>query len=356
MPTRRNVKFPAALACAFLLGLGACGKSTSAPTDGGGGAAGGGSRGGEAGGGTAGSSRGGSGGAANAGGVVGSGGGGGQGGVGGGGQSGGTAGSNGGGGSGAVGNGGSGGGGRSGGAAGAGGNGGSAGGSGGAGTSGRAGSGGSAGRSVDAGRDVSEPGAFVCNLVIGNSTTQQWFDGGFLTHAGIDAIHWEMYWVAHHYIDSWANPADAGWTTPLDMGHACASDSTTPDRVIFIVTFAPPYPPEATYQTDLTSIVDNIKTKYPSASRIELMTLIRAPGNSGTACSSQANNEQSIPPAEDDAIAAVAAAPAFAGVVFAVPPAYVPSCSDFIADAPQYTTAGATDIAGVYGAYYAAHP
>jgi hypothetical protein len=203
---------------------------------------------------------------------------------------------------------------------------------------------------------VSEAGAFICNLVIGNSTTQQWFDGGFLTHAGIDATHWEMYWVAHHYIDSWANPADAGWTTALDMGHACASDSTTPDRVIFIVTYAPPYPPESTYQTDLTSIVNNIKAKYPVAKRVELMTLIRAPGNGGTACSSQANNEQSIPPAEDDAIAAVASDPTFAGLVVALPPAYVTSCSDFIADAPQYTAAGATDIAGVYGAYYAAHP
>jgi hypothetical protein len=348
MPTRGNGRGPAALACAFLLGLGACGKSTSAPTDGGGGA-GGGSQGGVAGGGTAGSGRGGAGGAANVGGVVGSGGESGQDGVGGGGHPGGTAGSDDGGGSGGVAHGGSGGGGSSGAV-------GSAGSGNGGGTAGRAGGGGAGGQAVDAGRDVSEAGAFVCNLVIGNSTTQQWFDGGFLTHAGIDATHWEMYWVAHHYLDSWANPADAGWTTPLDMGHACASDSTTPDRVIFIVTFAPPYPPESTYQTDLTSIVDNIKTKYPSAKRIELMTLIRAPGNSGTACSGQANNEQSIPPAEDDAIAAVAAAPAFAGLVFAVPPAYVPSCSDFIADAPQYTTAGATDIAGVYGAYYAAHP
>jgi hypothetical protein len=193
--------------------------------------------------------------------------------------------------------------------------------------------------------------------VIGNSTTQQWFDSGFLTHAGIDPTRWELFWVAHHYIDSWANPADAGWTTPLDMGHACSSDSTTPDRVIFIVTYAPPYPTETTYQTDLTSVVENIVSKYATVKRIELMTLIRAPGNSATACSSQANNEQSIPPAEDDAIATVAANTTAPGrLVVALPPAYVTICSDFLADAPQYTTAGATDIAQVYGAYYAAHP
>jgi hypothetical protein len=200
------------------------------------------------------------------------------------------------------------------------------------------------------------PGTFTCNLVIGNSTTQQWFEGGFLSYPQVDPTHWELYWVAHHYIGSWANPTDAGWTTPLDMGHACASNSTAPDRVIFIVTQAPPYPPEATYQDNITAIVNNIKAKYSVVKRIELTTLIRAPGNGSTACSSQPNNEQSIPAAEDQAIAAVAADPMFAGLVFALPPFYVPNCSDFVTDAPQYTAAGAVDIAQVYGVYYAAHP
>jgi len=39
-----------------------------------------------------------------------------------------------------------------------------------------------------------------------------------------------------------------------------------------------------------------------------------------------------------------------------LPPFYVPSCADFVADHPQYTAAGATDIAKLYGAYFAAHP
>jgi hypothetical protein len=209
---------------------------------------------------------------------------------------------------------------------------------------------------TDAGRDAPAAPAFTCNLVIGNSTTQQWFDGGFLTHAGIDTTRWEMFFVAHHYIDSWADPSDSAWTTPLDMGHACAHDASTPDRVIFIVTFAPPYPPEATYETDTTSIVQNIEAKYPGVKRIELMTLVRSPGNVVSACSSAANNEQSIPAAEDQGIAAVAANPAFAGLVAVSPPFYVPTCADFVTDKPQYTTAGAADVANVYGAYYAAHP
>jgi hypothetical protein len=209
----------------------------------------------------------------------------------------------------------------------------------------------------DAGGDGSTTDSpFACNLIIGNSTTQQWFDGGFLVYPGIVPTRWELFWVAHHYIDLWANPDDTAWSTPLDMGHACSTDSTTPDRVIFIVTYAPPYPTEATYQTDLTSIANDILAKYAGVKKIELMTLIRAPDNSSSACSSAANNEQAIPPQEDEAIAMVAADPTFDGLVFADPPLYVPLCSDFIANAPQYTDAGATDIAQVYGAHYAAHP
>ncbi|HVV50781.1 MAG TPA: hypothetical protein VHO06_14040, partial [Polyangia bacterium] len=223
-------------------------------------------------------------------------------------------------------------------------------------TGGTGGAAGTAGPAADAGRDAPATGTFTCTLVIGNSTTQQWFDGGFLTYPGIDPARWEMFFVAHHYIDAWADPSDAAWTTPLDMGHACASGATAPDRVLFIVTFAPPYPPESTYESDTASIVRDIEAKYPGVRRIELLTLIRAPGNSATACSSAADNEQSIPPAEDQGIAAVAAAPAFAGLVAAAPPLYVPSCADFIADKPQYTTAGAADVAKVYGAYYAARP
>ncbi|MEI9938436.1 MAG: hypothetical protein WDO69_14545 [Pseudomonadota bacterium] len=226
---------------------------------------------------------------------------------------------------------------------------------------GSGGTSGSAGGSVsgaggDGAAGSGNGGAFTCNLLIGNSTTQQWFEAGFLNYAGIDPTHWESYWVAHHYLDAWADPSDAAWNTPFDMDHACAVGSMTPDRVIFVVTFAPPYPAESTYQTDLTSIVDNIEAKYPTVARIELVTLIRAPDNSATACSSATSNEQSIPDAEDQAIAAVASDPMFVGLVSAPPPTYVPSCADFLTDKPQYTTAGAQSIAAVYGAYYAAHP
>jgi hypothetical protein len=162
-----------------------------------------------------------------------------------------------------------------------------------------------------------------------------------------------MFFVGHHYIDLWANPADPAWNTAFDGGHMCASGAKAPDRVIFIATKAPPYPPATFYQTNMTMIVNDIKAKYPSAKRIELMTLIRAPNN--VPCTgSPTTSEQIIPAAEDQGIKAAAAA--FPGLVVALPAMFVAMCSDFNPGAPQYTAAGAMDIAKVYGKYYAANP
>lgn len=195
-------------------------------------------------------------------------------------------------------------------------------------------------------------GPFACNLIVGNSTTQQFFDNGFLTYPGIDPTKWELFWVVDHYIDLWANPMDPAWSTAFDNGHRCAADSTMPDRVIFIATRWPPEP-ESYYQTNMTSIVEIIRTKYAAVQRIELMTLARALDNKG--CDGT-QSEQTIPPAEDQGLAATAEA--FPGLVFVVPPQYVLTCADFeSATAPQYSaTPGAADMAKVYGMYYAANP
>jgi hypothetical protein len=195
-------------------------------------------------------------------------------------------------------------------------------------------------------------GPFACNLLIGNSTTQQFFDGGFLTYPGVDASKWELLWKSDHYIDLWANPMDSAWDTPFDEGHTCSTGSTTPDHVIFVATRWPPSP-ESYYTTNLTNIVKIIQAKYPTVKRTDLMTLIRAPGNKG--CDGT-QSEQTIPPAEDQGVAATAAA--FPGLVFSIPPQYVPRCADFVsATAPQYSaTPGAGDVGKVYGQYFAASP
>jgi hypothetical protein len=203
------------------------------------------------------------------------------------------------------------------------------------------------------------PAAFTCNLLVGPSPMFQWFNGGFLRYPGIDPTKWELIWVSEHFTNAWATPGDSAWNTPLDGGHACAQNSTTPDRVAFMATQWK-YTTAAQWETDLTGIVNNIKTKWPMVKRIELMPSTSTPND--VPCPGN-GSETIIPQFAYQALDAMPAA--FPGLVFSTPHFAVPQCSDFIGDgaAPQYapsstaTTGPAVmDVASVFGAYYAAHP
>jgi hypothetical protein len=203
-------------------------------------------------------------------------------------------------------------------------------------------------------------GGFTCNQLVGPSPMFQWFNGGFLQHPGIDPAKWQLIWMAHHYTDAWAKPGDSAWNLALDGSHACADGSKSPDRVIFQATQWS-HTTAAEWITDLTGIVNNIKTKWPGVKRIELMVSTSAPGN--MACpGAPKNNETIIPTIGYEAIEAMPAK--FPGLVFALPHFEVP-CKDFIGNgtSPQYKpTATSTDspevkeVAGIFGAYFAMHP
>jgi hypothetical protein len=203
-------------------------------------------------------------------------------------------------------------------------------------------------------------GGFTCSQLVGPSPMFQWFNGGFLKYPGIDPAKWQLIWMAHHYTDAWAKPGDAAWNLALDGGHACANGSKSPDRVIFQATQWS-HTTAAEWITDLTGIVNNIKTKWPGVKRIELMVSTSAPGNMACPGASK-NNETIIPTIGYEAIEAMPAK--FPGLVFALPHFEVP-CKDFIGNgtSPQYKpNAMATnspevmDVAGIFGAYWAMHP
>jgi hypothetical protein len=222
-------------------------------------------------------------------------------------------------------------------------------------SSGGTSSGGSASGTAGGGGQTSAS-AFTCNLVLGVSPTGQWFDSGFLSLVAAD--HWEAIWVAHHYTSFWADPADSAWTQAFDPypgpAHQCAQGAKTPDRVLFVAVNWT-YTTANQWQADLTRIVQNLQAKYPTLRRIELMTLTRAPGN--VVCAPGGSSDETIIPAWTDvAIAAMAAK--YPMLVVAAPKFEVPHCSDFMGGgtAPQYTDAGAEDVAQLIGTYYAAHP
>jgi hypothetical protein len=205
-------------------------------------------------------------------------------------------------------------------------------------------------------------GAATCTLFVGASPMMQWFRGGFLQQPGIDATKFEMIWVAHHYTDAWAKPGDSGWNTALDLGHACASNAMTPDRVVFMATQWS-HTTAAQWEADFNGIIANIQKKWPGVKRIELMASTSAPGNKPCPAAGGKNNETIVPQIGYDAIDAMPAK--FPGLVFALPHFEVPNCSDFIGNgtAPQYApNANATtgpavlDVAKMFAAYYGAHP
>jgi len=259
----------------------------------------------------------------------------------------------------------------------------SSGGSGGPGTSGVAGMGGAspdggagqngaAGSAGGGGGTGPSPGPFACNLVLGLFTTSQWFNGTnpggasktFLQQDGIDAKKWEGKLQKYSYIEKWSDPANGLWTQVTQ--NACATNPTTPDRVLF-VGFSPGIPADQDYakyhamatdqagwETQLNLVITNIKTKYPSAKEIDVLTMGRAPNN--VLCSNNNDVDTVIAPYEDAAFEAVAAASN--GLVKVGPKYYVPDCatSYIFANDSDYTTTAANALAIQIATYYAAHP
>jgi hypothetical protein len=221
------------------------------------------------------------------------------------------------------------------------------------------------------GTDVGDAGAgagggsgttatFTCTLLVGPSTMGQWFNGGFLTYPGIDAMRWELIMVAHHYTNAWAVPGDPAWKTAVS--HPCARSSTAPDRVAFMATQWTENT-SAQWEADFDGIIKNIQVEWPTVQRIELMPSPSAPGDKLCPAGGTPSSETIIPAY---GYAAIDAMPSkYPGLVFSTPHFEVPSCSDFIGGgtAPQYAPdANATsgpavmDVVNVFGAYYAAHP
>jgi hypothetical protein len=202
---------------------------------------------------------------------------------------------------------------------------------------------------------------FTCNLVLGLFTTSQWFNGTnpggasktFLMD-GVDSTRWESKTQKYSYVEKWIPSNSALWNLPFN--NACASDSATPDRVIF-VGFSPSSTEgktEAGWEMLLNEVIATIKMKYPSAKEIDILTMGRAPNN--VLCSNNNDVDTIIPAYEDAAYDAVAAASG--GFIVVGPKYYVPDCatSYIFANDSDYTTTASNSLATQLAAYYVAHP
>jgi len=214
-----------------------------------------------------------------------------------------------------------------------------------AGSGGNGSSSGSAG-SAGSGGGFPNPASFTCNAVLGVSVTGDWFGAGFET--GLNGDKWQVKWRSLGFVEQWADPTNDIWSRP--WGSPCTNGSNDPDRVIFTgVNWT--FKTEAEWQTQLDAVVVTLQAKYPSLKEIDLMTMLRAPGN--VDCPGATTPEQVVAPYIDQAIAAVVAK--HPKLVRAAPAFYAPSCDVFLPNSPHFATGEAAAVAKVIRDYYASH-
>jgi hypothetical protein len=178
--------------------------------------------------------------------------------------------------------------------------------------------------------------AFVCTQVMGVSVTGDWFGAGF--EDGIDAERWQSLWRQHAFLDLWADPESELWA--MKPHSPCEARSDNPDRVIFTGVQWEWKTREA-WQEGLSAVVANIRKRYPGVRRIDLLTMLRGPGN--RTCGSDMTV---VAPYVDEAVAAVAAK--FKGLVVAGPLVEVESCDVFTKGGPHFTDTGMAAVARLY--------
>ena len=218
------------------------------------------------------------------------------------------------------------------------------------GAAGNAGAGGAGASAGSSGTGGAPPTTFVCNQVTAMTLTREWFEAGFQTNPGIVDARWQLKAREHGYITEWANPNSAFWNEMIES--PCTNGSTNPDHVVLtVLSWAPACcTTQPQWDAQITAAIDNFKAKYSALKRIDLMTVIRGPGNMLCPTPPATDETIVIPPELDAALAA--AATRFPNFVFVAPKFEAPNCAAFSGGGPHLTTAGNTAVAKMISAYF----
>ncbi|MES1185331.1 MAG: hypothetical protein ABUL60_16080 [Myxococcales bacterium] len=224
---------------------------------------------------------------------------------------------------------------------------------GGAGLAGSAGGNGgsNAGGSHAGGSNAGGATSFVCNQVTAMTLTREWFEAGFELDRSLVDGRWQLKAREHGYITEWANPNSDFWNEPV--ASPCTAGSTNPDHVVLTVLSWNPAccTTQPEWEAKIDAAIANLQAKYSALKRIDLMTVIRGPGNMLCPTPPVANETIVIPPELDAALAASAAK--LPQLVFVAPKFEAPNCAAFNGGGPHLTTAGNTAVAKVVAAYFA---
>jgi hypothetical protein len=183
-------------------------------------------------------------------------------------------------------------------------------------------------------------GPFTCTELIGVSTTGDWFGAGF--EQGLDGNRWQARTRTHAFVEQWGDSRDPLWSVPV--ASPCARNAEAPDRVLFTGVSWELKTVEQ-WTAALEKVVQVLRGRDPGLRRIELLTMLRAPGNR-----SCGDDKSVVAPAIDQAVARVAAA--HPGLVRAAPRFEAPSCAVFTKGGPHFTEAGMKAVAKLYAAHY----
>jgi hypothetical protein len=193
------------------------------------------------------------------------------------------------------------------------------------------------------GTDTPPAGDFNCTLILGAGQTLQWFNGGGFQAAVGDA-KWELKATDNTFAETWANAGSGNWN--LATQSPCATNPMMPDRVILIV-YSHSLTAAADWETQIGMATANIKTKYPSAKAIDLLSFARGPGN--MMCGTSPYTATTA--AQDQAMQAVA--DKSGGMIKVGPKYFVPSCASFAtANNTNLNAAGAMAVAQMLAAVY----
>jgi hypothetical protein len=209
-----------------------------------------------------------------------------------------------------------------------------------------------------AGRDVSAQsragGAplpqFVCHQVTAMTLTREWYEAGFEQSPGMVDGRWQLKARQSGYITEWSNPDSDFWNQPVQS--PCANGSASPDHVVLtILSWRPACcTTQAEWEAQVTRAVTTLQARYPGVKRIDLMTVIRSPGNRPCPAPPVPGEYVAMPQELDDGLAAVASR--FPGLVFVAPRFEAPSCEAFQGGGPHLTATGNADVARAIAAHF----
>lgn len=203
---------------------------------------------------------------------------------------------------------------------------------------------GSGGNDVGSGGDDSGSGGasgnvgpFTCNQWTGGALMDELFAAGF--ENTFEASRWQLKWLNTAEVQNWENPNSSWWKAPIES--ACASGSTSPDHVVFMV-FSwglSNDADQAKWYASIKKTTETFFSQYTDLKRLDLMYQVTGPDN--MLCPGQIAPETIV--ASPELVSAMEDVAAdFPGKVFVAPRWEARSCADFMNAGPHLNNAANT--------------